>query len=123
MRSVAEAARDLTEGLLCFYIRLSPQQIKRDEYVNLHKCFRFHQYEDHTTVNCQAPDIPFCSECGSHEHTYKECPKHQNKCLNCNGNHRTMAMACPIKKELIKNKTQAANDKQTETQNKTYDIM
>ena len=121
--SVAEAERVLTEGLLCFYIRISPNQIKREEYINLLMCFKCYKYEDHTTANCPHDDnIEWCSECGSNNHTFKECsPNNNKKCLNCKGNHRTMAMACPIKKELIKNKMKVTDEeKQSEKQNQTY---
>ena len=95
--SVVEADRVLSDGLICFYIRISPNQIQREEYINLLMCFNCYQYEDHSSANCQHNNIQWCSECGAKDHTYKECsPNSKKQCLNCNGNHRTMAMSCPI---------------------------
>ena len=49
--SVAEAERVLSVGLLCFYIRISPNQIQREDYTNLLMCFNCY-YENHITSNC-----------------------------------------------------------------------
>ena len=45
-----------------------------------------------------------CSECSAVGHRWTECKSQVKKCLNCQGPHRTLAMACPKKKEAIKNK-------------------
>ena len=48
-----------------------------------------------------------CSECGGDDHKWTECRNENKKCLNCGGPHRTLAMACPVKKEKIREKRQA----------------
>ena len=119
--SVAEAERVLSEGLLCFYIRISPNQIQREDYTNLLMCFNCY-YENHITSNCpHKKNINWCSECGAKDHNFNECsPNNRKQCLNCNGQHRTMAMACPLEKELIKEKIKQMNDNPVENQNRTY---
>ena len=64
-----------------------------------------------------------CSECAATGHTFRECKEKNNpKCLNCSGNHRTLAAACPIRKEKIKEirEQKRTNKKQFEAENKTY---
>ena len=40
--------------------------------------------------------------------------------LNCGGPHRTMAMSCPKKKEIIKQKRDQAKQNEQEKQDQTY---
>ena len=43
-----------------------------------------------------------CTEIG---HKYSECNAQQSRCINCQGNHRTLASVCPTRRDLIKNKS------------------
>lgn len=119
--SVAMADRAAQEGLLCYFTRITSEQINRENYINLQLCFKCYKYESHSTETCPEGDIQWCSECGSKSHTFKDCPDDARKrCLNCGGAHRTMAMACRVKKERMKDKVQAREDKIQQEQNKTY---
>ena len=60
-----------------------------------------------------------CSECAGN-HSFKECTSRIKKCLNCHGPHRTMAMACPLKKEIIKRKRREEDEKKETTEERTY---
>ena len=63
-------------------------------------------------------NIKRCSECSSNDHTFRDCKEQIKKCLNCQGNHSTLAMKCPIKREIIaKKKEEMNNQKNT---NKTF---
>ena len=90
--TVTQADKALESGLMCFYTRISPHQIKREEYISLQLCFKCYKYESHNTQECPEGEI---------KHTFKECNSEIKKCVNCSGLHRTMVMACPYKKKII----------------------
>lgn len=102
-----------TNGLLCFNTRITPAQMEQERHTDVLMCFSCYQIENHTTSNCPTPQIVKCSEC-SGDHFYRECNSERKKCLNCNGSHRTMAMACPVKKEAIKKKREEEDRKRKE---------
>jgi hypothetical protein len=115
------AQHALQNGILCCHVRISPDQIKQEEYVDILMCFRCYKLDCHTTRECPTPDLVICSEC-SGPHDYKECTSETKKCINCKGAHRTMAMACPNKKQILinkkVNKEEASNKKDDETYSK-----
>lgn len=99
-----EMARTVLErGLLLFHMRISPSQIKQEEYEDVLMCFNCYKLEAHTTRDCPNPDTVVCSECSGH-HSFRNCTSDFKKCINCGGAHRTMAMSCPEKKAVIRKK-------------------
>ncbi|KAF2346903.1 hypothetical protein FHG87_022342 [Trinorchestia longiramus] len=75
--------------------------------------------EHHATEDCPNPNLTVCSECTGN-HTYKNCTSSIKKCLNCQGDHRTMAMSCPTRKTIIKHKTKLLEENAKEKQEQTY---
>lgn len=106
-------------GILLFNVAISHEQIEKEIFVNVQMCFTCYRMEQHLTKECPNKDLMVCSECSGTDHRYNACVSHDKKCLNCNGPHRTMSMACPIKKDIIKNKkdmmTHAKENKEKET--------
>ena len=89
--------------------------IKQEIFYNLTTCFRCYKVEDHLTNQCIKPqDYKVCSECSCNEHYWRECTSYHKKCINCSGDHRTLAAKCPTRKEAIKKK-RTANEKPTQT--------
>ena len=86
-----------------FHMLVTPDQMARDDFINILTCFKCYALESHPTKNCQETKI-LCSECGQEGHRWSECRNPTKMCLNCKGPHRTLAMACPIKKDLINKK-------------------
>jgi hypothetical protein len=113
------ARRAAEDGFLCCHMKISPSQIQQEKYIDLLMCFTCYKYEDHLTKDCPTPKAVRCSEC-SGEHSYRDCKEDFKKCLNCDKPHRTMAMSCPIKKELIKKKMQKKEDEEVSKQESTY---
>ena len=122
------ADKALSSGFGGFNWHVTPDQIQREEYTNLLLCFSCYRYEDHATNNCPTKDQKVCSNCATVGHSFRECPNTDAKgCLNCvregrEGmySHRTMAMACPIKKQKIKEKKEAEKKKEEAKQQTTY---
>ena len=47
--SMEEAEKALEQGLLLIYMHVAPDQMTRDEFVDLLTCFSCCKYEDHPT--------------------------------------------------------------------------
>ena len=114
LQTTEQAQHVLQNGLLCYNTRIAPSQIEKEEYADLQICFTCYKYESHSTKDCPTPNKIICSECtGQHKHT--QCTSNIKKCINCGGSHRTLAMACPTKKQLMRNKIdQNKQNKQTQ---------
>ena len=107
------ATAALTNGILCFSTRITPNQMEKERHTDVLMCFTCFMIEDHISANCPTPNKVICSEC-SGSHFFKDCQSETKKCLNCHGPHRTMAMACPKKKEAIKKKREEEDRKRKE---------
>ena len=94
------------DGLKMFMMSIpSYQAIKQEIYYNVKICFRCYALEDHNTNQCdKSQEYKICSECAEYGHIWKDCSKNIFKCINCSGDHRTLASKCPRRKEIIKNK-------------------
>ena len=104
-------------GLKLFSIKISNHQIQQEKFYSIKTCFRCYTIEDHLTKDCpQSPDYKICSECTERGHTWRQCTQEENKCINCQENHRTLSMKCKIRKEAIKKKRQEEKEKLTYAQ-------
>lgn len=75
--------------------------------------------DSHATRDCPTPDLVVCSECTG-SHNFRDCKALGKKCLNCGGDHRTMAMACPKKKEVIRKKKENKKNEELNKAGNTY---
>lgn len=117
--SMAKKACEL--GVALHRTIVAPHQIELEEFIPITPCWVCYKY-DHLTKDCQLKDVSLCSECANIGHTYKQCTSDIKKCLNCDGDHRTLASVCPIRKEILKNKREEKKKKKTEFENnnRTY---
>ena len=116
--TMAQKAQE--QGLVCFNMRISPEQIQRETFVNIMICFKCYEMETHVTSNCLKKDHKICSECADTSHIWKDCNSSIKKYINCNGPHRTMAMACPLRKKILKEKDELERKKQSDKGLQTY---
>lgn len=109
-------AKKTTEtGLRMFSMSIPPHQIEQDTYIEIKCCMKCYKMEDHFTSECPKPQgYKICSECAEEGHIWTECPNERKKCINCEGEHRTLAMKCLLRKEVIKQK------RQTKKENPSY---
>lgn len=119
-RETKMAVKATEEGLLAFSVKLSPDQISREEFIDILMCFSCYKLDDHISKNCPSRDTVICSECSAIGHKWNHCTSSVKRCINCRGNHRTMSMACPTKREIIANKKTENKNKESENTNKTY---
>ena len=96
-------------GIKMFYTRIPPHQIQQEEYLELKNCLRCYAIEDHVAAQCtKAKDYKICSECSEVGHFWRECESTQKKCINCKGDHRTLAFKCPLRKAAFSKARESA---------------
>ena len=118
------ADKAVRDGFLMFSMRVAPDQIKKEVFVPLRTCFTCYKFESHSTYECPEKDkTPKCSECAAVGHTWRSCSSSFKCCLNCGGPHRTLAMACPVKKGFIEKKRRSMNTAAPSTGGPTYAAM
>ena len=99
------AKKALVEGLHIFHIHVPGHQLRQEQYIPLLTCNRCNAVEKHSTSSCpHPPDYVRCSECGSLEHSFRNCTATVKSCLNCAGDHSARAMRCPTRKEALRKK-------------------
>ena len=92
--------------MLCVHI--PSYNICLDKFIQQQTCYACFVTEDHVAANCplklQNPSFSVCFNCGEFTHTYKNCraDNRNYKCLNCDGNHNALSMACPSRKTSLK---------------------
>ena len=99
------ADRICNEGLYLFFFHVPSHSINKDIYVKLINCYKCFAIDQHTTSACPNSSVKICSKC-SKNHSYFDCNATPNefKCINCQGIHHSLALKCPIRKNLIKEK-------------------
>lgn len=120
---MAEKARQ--RGLLAYNLAISPDQIEQEEFVNITTCYTCYELDNHQTKECPHTNLTICSECGDQGHTFKTCESTVKRCINCAkinqpANHRTLAMACPFRKKIIREKLEESKRRAETCNNKTY---
>ncbi|MPC43095.1 hypothetical protein E2C01_036732 [Portunus trituberculatus] len=115
------ARRACSEGLLLFSVSIPPHQIREETYTPLLKCNICYAVENHSTRQCPCPQgYKVCSECGSRDHTFRECTSLSKHCLHCSQAHSCMAMRCPLRKQALKEKEATARRESARVTNTTY---
>lgn len=108
------AKKAAEQGLKMYLMSIPPHQIEQDKFIEIKTCYRCYKVEDHFTSDCPKPkEYKICSECGEEGHYWRECNNTIKKCINCQEEHRTLAMRCPRRRE-------AYNFKKTESKTTTY---
>lgn len=100
-------AKKATEKkMLCFRMSISSYSLYTEEYIPITICMKCYELDTHITNKCsKGKEYQICSECSSQRHTWRECSSTIKICINCQGNHRTLAYKCPEKRsEWKKNK-------------------
>jgi hypothetical protein len=99
------AARCLKEGFYMVYLSFPPHALFNEDYIKVSYCYKCYEMNSHTARDCpRGPDYLICSLCSSNEHSYRDCDSTNKKCINCAGNHSTLALSCPSRKYLVSDK-------------------
>ena len=103
------ARKALLEGLHLFHIHVPGHQMRQEVFTSLMTCNRCNAVEQHSTGSCPHPrEYMRCSECSSDTHTFRHCTATTKKCLHCGGEHSAWATHCPVRKEALRSKEEAA---------------
>ena len=103
-KSISMAQTAMTEGMVVLHQRINAKNIEKEIFIRLTPCYNCFKY-DHKTRECPQESRVLCSFCSGEGHKYSECTNQNPKCLNCGGNHRTLAAVCKVRRELIKEKS------------------
>ena len=87
-------------GLRIFDLAISPENIHKEEHIEINQCFRCFSF-CHKTKTCSSP-VQKCSICAEHHH-YKVCNSNRTKCALCDGPHQATFVRCPIRLLHINN--------------------
>ena len=111
--STAKKATDI--GLLAFNMSIPSYNIKTEEYIPINTCFRCYKI-DHFSNKCpEEKSFTICSECGSKDHTWRNCKTESKCCINCGGAHSTLAFRCPMRKKIREEKLKEKKEARTNT--------
>ena len=98
------ADKVVKEGLVIHFQKFEGKNVEKEIFIPIIPCFRCYRY-DHLKRSCLKPDdFKICSNCSREGHVYTERHSLTVKCLNCKGDHRTLAVKCPIRKAIVKEK-------------------
>lgn len=110
------AQKCLEAGLRMFNLRIPAYNIKQEEYIPIQTCMRCYGLEKHNTPDCPKDrTYQVCSECATEGHNWQTCKSSAKKCLNCGGDHRTLAHKCPVRKSAIQRAKEELEKKKSTT--------
>ena len=110
----------LNEGIVVINQKIPPRNIEREIFIRLTPCCNCYSYE-HKTRNCDKEKQVVCAYCAEQGHHAQNCTAASPKCINCGTGHRTLAAACPQRKELIKAKSKEIRDRsRSRSRTRTY---
>ena len=103
MQNPQMATKATNDGITVLYQRIPAKHIEKETFVKIIPCYNCYAYT-HKTRECPIGKQTLCAFYGANNHIQQQCKETEPKCINCNGRHRTLAAACPKRKEIIKNK-------------------
>lgn len=117
-QDMANSAR--LNGIKVKLISVSPDVIVKDIFIDVLVCYRCYRLDHHRAAQCpKDSSYKVCSQCAQTGHTHKECTSTAKQCLNCNGNHSSIAYNCPKRKDIEREKRTAASKQTTQPGNVT----
>lgn len=114
-KQACAAQKAQESGIRLFNMSIPSHQIEEEEYVPITTCMRCYAMEKHFTSQCtKDKNYQLCSECGKDGHKWFACsadPREPKNCINCHGNHSTLAFKCPERKKIEKAKKEETKAK------------
>lgn len=99
----------LSKGIVVLHQYIPERFVEKEIFVRLTPCRNCYEY-NHKEKDCPHEKRSRCPFCAG-EHKLHECKETVPKCLNCGGQHRTLASACRVRKDLIKNKSKEIRER------------
>ena len=99
------------KGLKVHFQKFANKSIEKEIFIPLFPCYKCYEYS-HSKRQCSKPeDYKIFSNCAREGHIFSDCMTKKFKCINCQGEHRTLAASCPKRKEIIRLKIREAKEK------------
>ena len=109
------AQNALDKGLIILHQSIPKWNLEKEIFIKLTPCRNCFRY-DHKSSDCKEEKKDRCTYCAGN-HRQFDCKAEAPCCINCGGQHRTLAAVCKVRKDLIKKKkrrnTQSCKSKQT----------
>jgi len=104
------ALKCIESGIYLYSLRIPPRNIDVDQFIDIMICYRCYKLDDHTSDSCgKSKDYLVCSTCSVVGHGFRNCTADKKQCINCHGDHSTLAMSCPEKKKIMREKRKDNN--------------
>ena len=105
-RIINMAQRCIDYGISLFFFHIPKFNIEREVKINVNNCDYCFAHEHHRSANCpkraENTQLKTCSVCAAIGHNFIKfsAPKSSQKCIPCNGDHRTKSFSCSVRKEI-----------------------
>ena len=110
----------LQQGMKIAHLSLPPSMLEQRIYIDVPQCRRCYII-GHTTQDCtKDKNYIVCSYCSSRNHRYTSCDHRKIDCINCHGQHVSVAFKCPARKDFVKKKRNELKHIASSAQYKTY---
>ena len=108
-------------GIKFMNLSVTKDMIEYERFTYIKQCFTCYSY-DHYKANCPNKNVKWCSECGARNHTYTTCKSKYQRCLNCDGPHRTLANSCHHRKRAVERTQRENEEKEREKEAKPMTV-
>ena len=98
------AQNALDKGMIILQQSIPKWNLEREIFVRLTPCRNCFKYE-HKFIECKEEKRDRCMYCAGN-HRQHDCKEETPCCINCGGQHRTLAAACKVHKDLIKKRSE-----------------
>lgn len=116
------AERTITEGIFVMHQHVPPRMTAREAVIKVNPCTTCYKWT-HFRHACPTKNLIICNKCAREGHRSTTCRSQDFRCINCQGDHPTLAYRCPIRKQLIRDKKKEEIKKAqnaTEAKQKSY---
>ena len=100
-RTSSMAQKAMDKGIIVLNQSIAPWKVEREIFIKLTACNNCFAYE-HYARNCLKEKKILCGYCGEEGHRQGQCKSEAPRCINCQGEHKTLAARCHVRKDLIK---------------------
>ena len=98
------AQNALDKRLIILHQSIPKWNLEKEIFIKLTPCRNCFRY-DHKSSDCKEEKKDRCTYCAGN-HKQFDCKAEAPCCINCGGQHRTLAAVCKVRKDLIKKRSE-----------------
>ena len=104
------AQKAMGKGIIVLNQSIPPWKVEREIFIRLTACNNCFAYE-HDARNCPKEKKILCGYCGEEGHRQGQCKSEAPRCINCQGEHKTLAARCHVRKDSIKRRRKEVRER------------